>query len=261
MGRPKVIPSMGPACSDDPLRHVTIRGPPVEMLAEEQPHLHCLPDHAYTLAFGETRTVGAEQPTVQHDWCVYSVPWQLRGEVVWVREDGENIVVIHVGDAGPVEVARHLRTTPGNPRIDDAHFPPAPEGSLHRTPVAQNPEEAAFLSLGPGAAHPAPLAVFTKSLGGEFSLYGKPQFKSLSAAIISSSDDDGPGGWTAWSRGLPFGVTRWHPSRPPRPGGSGPRALRVVALTCVVIAVGLVAMTARIWSRDWPPPCRPHDAA
>ncbi len=133
--------------------HRVTRRPPAEMLAEEQPHLHRLPGHPYTLAFGETRTVGAEQPTIQHDWCVYSVPWQLRGEVVWVREDADDIVVTHVTDAGPVEVARHARTTPGNPRIDEAHFPPPPEGALHRTPVAQNPEEAAFLSLGPGAAH------------------------------------------------------------------------------------------------------------
>ena len=62
-------------------------------------------------------------------------------------------MVTHVEGAGPVEVARHRRTTPGTPRIDEAHFPPPPEGSLQRSPVAQNPEEAALLSLGPGAAH------------------------------------------------------------------------------------------------------------
>jgi hypothetical protein len=133
--------------------HRVTRRAPAEMLAEERPHLHRLPDHPYTLAFGETRTVGADQPTIQHDWCVYSVPWRLRDEVVWVREHADEVVVVHVGSAGPVEVARHRRTTPGNPRIDESHFPPAPEGSLKRTPVAQNPDEAAFLALGPGAAH------------------------------------------------------------------------------------------------------------
>jgi transposase len=133
--------------------HRVTRRAPAEMLAEEQAHLHRLPTHPYTVAFGHTRTVGADQPTIQHDWCVYSVPWQLRGDVVWVREAGDDIVVVHVGPTGAVEVARHQRTTPGNPRIDPAHFPPAPEGALARTPVAQNAQEAAFLALGPGAAH------------------------------------------------------------------------------------------------------------
>ena len=53
--------------------------------------------------------------------------------------------------AGPVEVARHLRTGPGSPRVDDAHFPPPPETSLHRTPRARTAEETAFLALGDGA--------------------------------------------------------------------------------------------------------------
>jgi hypothetical protein len=38
-------------------------------------------------------------------------------------------VVVHVGDDGQVEVARHARTTPGNPQVADAHFPPQPQGS------------------------------------------------------------------------------------------------------------------------------------
>ena len=48
----------------------------------------------------------------------------------------ETVVVTHVGPAGPVEVARHPKSTPGNPSIQDEHFPPAPEGPLERTPVA-----------------------------------------------------------------------------------------------------------------------------
>lgn len=42
-------------------------------------------------------------------------------------------------------------TTPGNPRVDDAHFPPAPEGPLNRTPVPANAAEAEFLAIGDGA--------------------------------------------------------------------------------------------------------------
>jgi len=52
---------------------------------------------------------------------------------------------------GPVEVARHHRSSPGRPSINDEHYPPRhPDGE--RTPRATTAEEAAFLALGPGAA-------------------------------------------------------------------------------------------------------------
>lgn len=132
--------------------HRVTRRPPVEMLAEEQHRLHRLPEHPFTAAFGETRTVGCPQPMVQLDWCLYSVPHRLAGETVWVRRRGEEVIITHVGADGPAEVARHRVTTPGNPRVDDAHFPPAPEGPLNRTPVPANTAEAEFLSIGDGAA-------------------------------------------------------------------------------------------------------------
>ena len=125
---------------------------PAEMLIEERARLHVIPAAPYTLAFGETRVVGFDQPTIQHDYCVYSVPWRLRGETVWARLHGEVVVITHIGPTGPVEVARHPRTTPGNPSIIDEHFPPAPEGPLERTPVAATDAEAAFLAIGDGAA-------------------------------------------------------------------------------------------------------------
>ena len=131
--------------------HRVTRRPPVEMLGEEQHRLHRLAEHPYTAAFGETRTVGCPQPMVQLDWCLYSVPHRLAGEIVWVRRRGEVVIVTHVGPDGPVEVARHDVTTPGNPRVDDAHFPPAPEGPLNRTPVPANAADAEFLAIGDGA--------------------------------------------------------------------------------------------------------------
>lgn len=131
--------------------HRVTRRPPVEMLAEERSRLHRLPAYPYTAAFGETRTVGCPQPMIQLDWCSYSVPHRLAGEIVWVRRRGETVIVTHVGPDGPVEVARHQVTTPGNPRVDSAHFPPAPEGPLHRTPVPANPAEVEFLAIGDGA--------------------------------------------------------------------------------------------------------------
>jgi hypothetical protein len=46
---------------------------------------------------------------------------------VWVRVHGrgsdEQVIVVHLGEHGPVEVARHRRATPGSPQIIDEHFP------------------------------------------------------------------------------------------------------------------------------------------
>ena len=85
----------------------------------------------------------------------YSVPAHLLGQTVWVRVHGlgeqEQVVIVHVGPAGPAEVARHRRATPGSPRLDDAHFPPPPAGALGRIPKARNESEAAFLMIGDGA--------------------------------------------------------------------------------------------------------------
>ncbi len=132
--------------------HRVTRRAPVEMLAEEGARLHALPAAPFTLAFGQTRTVGSTTPMIDFQIGQYSVPHTLRGEVVWVREHGEEIVVVHVGPTGPVEVARHARATPGSPRLDDAHFPPQPAGPLARIPRAQSSAEAEFLAIGDGAA-------------------------------------------------------------------------------------------------------------
>jgi hypothetical protein len=132
--------------------HRVTRRAPAELLAEERTRLHPLPAAPFTLAFGQTRTVGSTTPMVDFQTGQYSVPHRLRGQVVWVREHGEEIVVVHVEPAGPVEVARHARTTPGSPRLDDAHFPPQPAGPLARTPQAHSSAETEFLAIGDGAA-------------------------------------------------------------------------------------------------------------
>ena len=132
--------------------HRVTRRVPVEMLAEERHRLHPLPEHPFTAAFGVTRTVPTNTPMIAFENGQYSVPHELAGQTVWVRGYGEQVVIVHVGDDGPVEVARHARTTPGNPRVDDALFPPRPEGPLNRTPHARTRAEAEFLALGEGAA-------------------------------------------------------------------------------------------------------------
>lgn len=131
--------------------HRVTRRAPVEMLAEERARLHRLPDTPFTAAFGVTRSIPEHTPMISFDNGQYSVPHELAGQSVWVRRHGEQVVVVHVGEQGAVEVARHQVTTPGSPRVQDAHFPPAPEGALDRTPRPKTPAEKEFLAIGEGA--------------------------------------------------------------------------------------------------------------
>lgn len=130
--------------------HRITRRRPEEMLAEEQQRLHRLPDVAYTAAFGETRKVSWSS-TISYGGVTYSVPHTLVDDQVWVRVDGDEVVAVHVAGRGVTEVARHRRGTPGSPVIDDAHYPPRPEGPLARQPKATNAAETEFLAIGEGA--------------------------------------------------------------------------------------------------------------
>ena len=68
----------------------------------------------------------------------------------WVDRH-ENLVVCHCPPAGVTEVARHRRGTPGTPVIDDAHYPPRPDGPLARKPKPTSAAEVEFLGIGEGA--------------------------------------------------------------------------------------------------------------
>ena len=135
--------------------HRVTRRVPAEMLEAERARLHPVPEQPHTVAFGVTRQVAVNTPMVSYEYGSYSVPHQLRGQTVWVRVHGagrdERVIIVHVGEQGPVEVARHLRAEPGSPRIDDEHFPPAPPGPLHREPKAKGRADTEFLALGQGA--------------------------------------------------------------------------------------------------------------
>ncbi len=130
--------------------HRATRRPPVEMLAEEQQRLHPVPAAPFTAALGMTRKVDALS-LVSYEAGQYSVPHELAGQAVWVRRHGEQIVITHAGPDGVREVARHRVTTPGSPRVEDAHYPPAPPGALGRVPKARTAAEAEFLAIGGGA--------------------------------------------------------------------------------------------------------------
>jgi transposase len=132
--------------------HRVTRRRPAEMLLEERERLHSLPELPHTLCFGQTRRV-SWQATIPVGGAIYSVPHELVDERVWARAEGGELVVVRAdGLAGPREVARHELTTPGKPRIVDAHYPPRPPGALERRPRAQSAEERAFLEIGEGAA-------------------------------------------------------------------------------------------------------------
>lgn len=128
--------------------HRETRRPPAELLIEERVRLHPVPVEPHSVAFGVTRAVD-DDATLRFGSARYSVSHQLVGERVWVRVAGEELIVTHAAEAGAREVARHRLTTPGNPRIDPAHYPERASDPLQPRP--QTPEEREFLELGAGA--------------------------------------------------------------------------------------------------------------
>ena len=140
---------------------------PAERLVTERGRLHRLPDAPHTAALGTTRVVNTDQ-TIRFGSVRYSTPPGLIGAEVWVRADGDELVAVADlgalplrpawagdGPAGLAEVARHRLSTPGNPRIDLAHYPghpQQPDGSPRPPRVkAATAEEEAFLAIGDGA--------------------------------------------------------------------------------------------------------------
>ncbi|GGA00513.1 hypothetical protein GCM10011359_31320 [Nesterenkonia alkaliphila] len=136
--------------------HRTTRRIPAEMLAEEQARLHPIPARPHTVAFGVSRRVPSNTPMITFENAQYSVPALLLGAEVFVRAHGtgaeEQVIIIHVGVDGPVEVARHYRAAPGSPAVDDAHFPDHVEKIPGEYTIrARSAAEAEFLGIGAGA--------------------------------------------------------------------------------------------------------------
>lgn len=136
--------------------HRATRRRPADVLAEEAPRLHRIPDAAHTVAFGLARTVPENTPMVTFENAQYSVPAHLLGARVFVRAHGtgvdEQVIIVHHGATGPAEVARHRRARPGSPAIADEHFP----STRSRIPGdyavrARSADEAEFLAIGEGA--------------------------------------------------------------------------------------------------------------
>jgi ketopantoate reductase len=52
---------------------------------------------------------------VSYEGGSYSVPHRLLGVRVHGAGRDERVVIVHVGDRGAIEVARHARAEPGSP--------------------------------------------------------------------------------------------------------------------------------------------------
>jgi hypothetical protein len=96
--------------------------------------------------------VGDDQ-TIRFGSVRYSTPDGYQGTGVWCRVVGDELVIVGGGPSGLVEIARHALSTPGNPRIVDAHYPHHRPGNGPKPPKprARTEQEAAFLALGEGA--------------------------------------------------------------------------------------------------------------
>jgi transposase len=132
--------------------HRETRTVPMVRLAAERAHLHVLPAEPHTLALGEDRLVKKDQ-TISWGGVRYSTPPGWRGQTVWCRAQGEELVIVGRGELGLEEVCRHRLSTPGSPRILDEHYPDHPAGRhVHAPkPRPRTPEEVAFLAIGEGA--------------------------------------------------------------------------------------------------------------
>jgi transposase len=122
---------------------------PQALLEVERTRLHPVPAEPVTIAFGQTRAVSWDG-TVSFGGVRYSVPHELVDVVtrVWVREDGDEVVVTVVDEHGPRQVARHRRGQRGQAVLCDEHYP---QRAAERTPRAQTAAEQAFLIIGEGA--------------------------------------------------------------------------------------------------------------
>jgi transposase len=132
--------------------HRETRQAPVVRLAAERAHLHVLPATPHTLALGEDRLVKKDQ-TISWGGVRYSTPPGWRGQTVWCRAQGEELVIVGRGPHGLEEVCRHRLSTPGTPSIAAEHYPGHPGGRhVHAPkPKPRTLEEVAFLGLGEGA--------------------------------------------------------------------------------------------------------------
>ncbi len=129
--------------------HVETGERPIDRLERERAHLHAVRPEPFSVAFGETRSVSWSS-LIAYQGSRYSVPHRLAGTTVFVRRQGEDVVIVALEALGATEVARHRFAGRGQLVLCDDHYPPRREVP-ERTPKATNPREEAFLAIGEGA--------------------------------------------------------------------------------------------------------------
>jgi hypothetical protein len=121
--------------------HEETRAVPTERLEQERQLLRPLVERP-PVASGESRKVD-HLSTVRLGSARYSVPARLRGQLVQVLVDGDEVRVINDGS----EVALHRLQPPGGASINDDHYPKSvPTGVRPLRP--RHPSEVRFLELG-----------------------------------------------------------------------------------------------------------------
>lgn len=148
------FPALVRACEEATVRfntrvHRETRERPVDRLVRELPHLHQVPDAPYAVALGETRMVSWSS-LISFQGARYSVPYQLCEEVVFVRRDGDEVVIVATDVNGAREVARHPVGHKGQMTLLDEHYPSRPTRP-EREPKPTSHLEAKFLAIGEGA--------------------------------------------------------------------------------------------------------------
>jgi transposase len=167
---------------------------PCERLELERPLLRALVERP-PVASGESRKVD-HLSTVRFGSARYSVPSRLRGEVVQVLVDGEEVRVLHGGG----EVALHELQAPGGSSIQDQHYPtPAPTGV--RPLRARHPSEVAFLELG------EPAERYLRAAAGA----GTPRLRLQLERVLELERSHGREAVSAaLARAVEFGRFGWH---------------------------------------------------
>ena len=131
--------------------HRVTRRAPAEMPADERPRLHPVPAFPFTAALGVTRRADAMSLVAFEGQQVLRSRTGWPGRSCTSAGTAARLSSPSPTPAGPAEVARHLATSPGSPRLDESHYPPAPPGALNREPKPRTAAEAEFLALGDGA--------------------------------------------------------------------------------------------------------------
>ncbi|MFI8642993.1 hypothetical protein [Streptomyces chartreusis] len=122
-------------------------------MAAEREHLHPAP--AAPRIMPRSATSGSSTTTRPSSFAAvrYSTPPGFVVARVWCREIGDELAVTAMPETGLEEISHHPQSTPGSPRLVDAHHPHRPDGrGTHRPkPKPRTPEGIAFLNLGEDA--------------------------------------------------------------------------------------------------------------